>query len=207
MEDTYVHPDFNPKTNKYKGVQIDYIKHPRDSYVDHVELECEDRFKTSPRSGNEWRFNYRAKIYKKGVLITTLNGRSFSDLGSLTQFALQDISKMDTLAKDIDDSYFKFNNDMFKDYCCHPTCKEKGTRIYMLKTRYCHGGAIEYENNDLSSISIYTRKFCEQHGDRGDCGFDDSNLNYTSLMGKSPGCDAKTPANKISESGLVIIGM
>ncbi len=147
-----------------------YKRHPDDRWVDEVRIVTVPRFKTSWRSGDEWRTSVRIEFWRKGNVIHT---RTVGDL----QAALMMVSG----------EYVRWgdegilNPDATKHLCFQPGCAERAVSEYELKANYCREGH-QSEPYQWSE----RRRFCQKHLRRGDCGLEDSDANYNIISGPGP---------------------
>ena len=83
------------------------------------------------------------------------------------------------------------------------------TRTYVMKKLYDRSCSFSKENgSEYESQRLEAREFCDDHGQRGDCGLDDANANYVCVRGKDWN-GAEVDPEKVSESvfgGVVHVG-
>lgn len=147
-----------------------HVDHPDDERYDTVTIECIPRWKESELSGDEYRFSYLIKAWRKGEVIVA---RSFSSL----KLALQALQYTIYIWTDNDDAFNREAWDRTKDKCDQPKCYNLATIFYKRLRPYTNRGE-ELVANDYSNEY---RQFCESHKHRGDCGLDDADQNYEKI--------------------------
>lgn len=65
-------------------------------------------------------------------------------------------------------------------YCFQPGCAKKAVSTYRLKKEFCREGHEEEPHKET------LRRFCHRHLRRGDCGLEDSDINYEVVDGPGP---------------------
>lgn len=162
---------------------VSYHRHHDDEGVDEIRIKVVPRYKTSGLSGNEWRVSALMEFYRKGHVVWS---RGFSKM----QYAAQALPWMWSTASESDDYKWPATNDQ----CFQPGCSEKAITEYELKMEFCRSCASRHPDNSHGNPPIFehTRiKFCARHARRGDCGFEDSDVNYRVVSGDGP--DAAIP--------------
>lgn len=146
-------------------VETGYWKrHEDDEWFDEVHIECEERWKESELSGDEWRFSYVVTVSRKGQVLIQ---RGFSKLEWAIQHLPAILSGNMAPAGNDDSREFADAN-----YCFQPGCRNEGSIVYQLKQEYCNRG----HGTDPHRPTY--RRFCLQHERRGDCGLEDADHNY-----------------------------
>ena len=145
-----------------------YDQHEDDEWFDNVTVDCEERWKESELSGDEWRFSYVVRFSRKGQVLIQ---RGYSRL----DWALAAIPSLVT-------SYAPVDNDRDKEFvddgfCMQPGCKNKGNIEYRKKEDWCNRCGERHE----IKYHEKRRRFCNYHKHRGDCGLDDSDANYEAV--------------------------
>jgi len=130
---------------------------------DKITIHTVPRFKTSSLSGNEWRFNARIDIKKKGRILLT----SYAHDTQSAAEKLPEILSQHELTKAVMET-------SMEDLCDQEGCSEPWTRSYKLKKLRC--ADCGHTKDDLGTTSV--AKFCDRHATRGDCGIEDSDDNY-----------------------------
>lgn len=132
---------------------------------DEIRIVTVPRYKESELSGNEWRISAKIELVRKGRVV---HEESFGTVESAVRF----LPFVHARAQDDGKGYFASE----EDFCDQEGCSEKATVFYKKKMDYCDRG-------DAHPI-LYgdkTRQFCDKHKQRGDCGRDDADSNYTVL--------------------------
>lgn len=142
-----------------------YDRHEDDEFFDHVEINCIERWKESELSGDEWRFSYEVSFWRKGQKLLSA---SFSKLA----WALDAVPYLrKTYAPGSKETHVEFVED---GYCMQPGCLNKATLEYRKIKDWCNRCG---ESKEIQYIEK-RRRFCNSHRYRGDCGLDDSDINY-----------------------------
>ncbi len=150
------------------GETMLHVDHPDDERFDRVTIECEERWKESELSGDEWRFSYVVKLWRKDEAIITA---SYSRLS----WALQ---RLPLLAGNYPADKV-FDKDAWKrtgSLCDQPGCSADATVYYRRLKRYTDRGDLLAPNSSYDGREY--RQFCERHKHRGDCALDDADHNY-----------------------------
>ncbi len=146
-----------------------HVRHEDDHWIDHAEIVTVPRWKESELSGDEWRFSYQVRLYRKKILV---GEKSFGSMvyaaGWLTmqlQVACPAEQEWppDAPGQPYGDGYF----------CDNPSCSDRATWRGLLKQRFCRDGQA---HEQLGSGSY--RAFCDRHKTRGDCALEDADRNY-----------------------------
>jgi len=143
-----------------------HVNHPDDEHYDKVTIEIIPRWKESELSGDEYRFSYVVKAWRKGEVLVS---RSWNRL----EWALMGLQY--TIEIRIEEE--GFDHDAFKrtqELCDQPGCSNLPTIFYKRKKAYTTQGE-ELVNNGYRNEY---RQFCDIHKRRGDCGLDDADANY-----------------------------
>lgn len=141
-----------------------HVDHPHDERFDTVTVECEPRWKESGLSGDEYRFSYIVRFFRKGELIIQ---RSYSRL----EWALEAMRP----GYPADEKSFDHEAwDRTKDKCDQPSCAKEASVFYERLKPYTKQGQELVKRADF----LEYRQFCEDHTTRGDCALDDADHNY-----------------------------
>lgn len=148
-------------------------RHPRDTWVDKIEIDTVERWKTSGMSGDEWRFSYRLRLFRKGTLLLE------ESYGSI-QYAAARASLL--AAEGFAPASESWPNPKIGDrygdktHCTQPGCPNTDNleRVYLRK-EYERGTCTERQSEPYSRF----RQFCETHRVRGDCACEDADSNYS----------------------------
>lgn len=112
-------------------------------------------------------------FYRKGIKLyeATYEGRplEFLHAAGCLPWAFVIASEAGTYRKEFEEPY-----------CFQPGCPEKAISTYELKHEYCRHG---HETKPDRSVR---RRFCSRHLQRGDCGLEDADDNYTVIEGPGP---------------------
>ena len=145
-----------------------HVDHPDDERFDSVTIDCVERWKESDLSGDEWRFEYRVRFYRKGHVIIE---RSFSRMHQALAYLPS--LPMSTGGKDFNTAAWKLSQQL----CDQPGCSSEPVVFYLRKRRYSTGGyELKREGGDEY------RQFCARHKNRGDCALDDAEQNYDEIL-------------------------
>jgi hypothetical protein len=131
---------------------------------DEVRIVTIPRFKESEFSGDEWRIHAETQFYRKGKLIFSEGCRDVQTACGLA---------FGWYVRACDDGKGYFAGDGLT--CDQEGCHEPATIRYARKFDYGRDGA--RGKREAPAIAKY-RHFCEQHQERGDAAFDDSDSNY-----------------------------
>ena len=134
---------------------------------DEINLKVIPRYKTSELSGDEWRQSIHIDFMFKGMLVKTEICRDMKTaimlLGSyyLKEFAIP----KEVLAIE-------------KESCDQPSCPKKAIgRLKLKKLTDSTGDWLDMKEQ----YAEYYRQFCSEHIQRGDCGREDTDDNYTPM--------------------------
>ena len=129
---------------------------------DEVRMITEPRYKTSGLSGDEWRISAKVEFLYKGVVVYETSFQNID--GALRLVQSHYIKETEPIP---------YNpSEFWEKYCNQEGCKNPPTITYKLKSRYCgEGHKTEPYQDEL-------RHFCDEHKTRGDCGLEDSDINY-----------------------------
>ena len=129
---------------------------------DEVQIRTVPRYKQSGLSGDEWRISAQLDFMRKGKIICSEHCRDIETAcGMAYSYLMQ--------AMDKGNAYFAGDG----IHCDQEGCSELATVKYQRKHDYDRSA-----RKGEPGIHLY-RHFCEKHKTRGDCGFDDSDTNYT----------------------------
>lgn len=155
-------------------------RHPDDHFFDHGEIVLVERYKESGLSGDEWRFSWIIKLFRKDRLLATKTcGGTYYQLAAIELargIALGGEILMD-LHKDWE-VVQKWDPNQEEGICCQPGCIATATIKYRMKSRFdlsC------FFSSPIDNGEIYYREFCDRHKERGDGGLDDGMGNYEIL--------------------------
>lgn len=129
---------------------------------DEIRLKVIPRYKTSGLSGDEWRISVNMELYRKGQL------KHEEGIAHDMEGAMAFLSWKAIVAGENGAQYFAGE----EDWCDQEGCAEKATVTYRLKSEFCKGG------HKTECDSPVIRMFCDKHKRRGDCGFEDADINY-----------------------------
>ena len=129
---------------------------------DEVRIVTVPRYKQSGLSGDEWRIHAEAQFFRKGRLIFSQGCRN-------VETACRFLSWWHASACDDGKAYFAGDGVT----CDQEGCSDPVTVRYRRLFDYCDSA----HKSTPSDVSLY-RHFCERHRTRGDCAFDDADLNY-----------------------------
>ena len=132
---------------------------------DEVRIVTVPRFKESGLSGDEWRIHAEAQFYRKGKLIFSEGCRDVKTACGLA---------FSWYVRGCDDGQAYFAGDGAT--CDQEGCHEPAVVRYRRRFDYCRDG----HKSAVSDVALY-RHFCEQHRERGDAAFDDSDDNYEAV--------------------------
>lgn len=150
--------------------------HPDDERYDKITIDVEPRWKESELSGDEWRFSYVIKAWRKGYVIVE---RSFSRL----EWALQALQYTIYIWVEDGEGFNTENWNYTKSLCDQLGCDNKGTIFYQRLKPYTRQGHELVPN----SWDKHYRQFCERHRIRGDCDLDDADANYKEIPNPNKG--------------------
>lgn len=176
----------DPEPRKMKPLMV---RLEDDPWYDQLRIDTEPRFKTSGLSGDEWRFSYVVRVFRKGVL---LGERPFGTW----DWAVAGIS---ALLLDLSDEPMGLRPE-FEGLCMNPGCWAEATNVYRLVKRGC-GRCGNRERHASSELAEYRRQFCDAHAKRGDSDLDDKDDNYEVITGRSPG-EGEVRVTDVSESAF-----
>jgi hypothetical protein len=147
------------------------VRHPDFQLYDEVRIRLVERWKDGELSGSEWRFSTRIEFLYKGLVIHE------TGYGGDMHWAIMGMGHQALLVSDsgVPDKVFKLEREL----CAQPGCQEKIAKWYRVKALYDNAGHREelprsyHKPNTVCAIG-----FCDKHTHRGDCGLQDSDLNY-----------------------------
>lgn len=140
-----------------------------DRWVDHAEIITEPRWKTSELSGDEWRFTYVVRLWRKGHLLAVHGCGTMAYAAAWMALALQTASPADlpwppdAPGQPYGDGY----------YCDNIGCAEPADWRAWLKAEYDSAG-----HKSTPDVVRPFRVFCSEHSRRGDCSMEDRDANY-----------------------------
>lgn len=142
------------------GVRYYTKPHNHDEGFDSVELTQVPRWKESELSGDEYRWNNRATVYRKGQVVgVEMDITMFGALIKLLP-VLDQLRNWGYLGV---------------DECAQPGCTDEPDVLLRLKEHWDVTG-------QLKAVEMsHVRPFCNAHLHRGDCSMDDSDNNYERL--------------------------
>lgn len=143
-------------------------RHPDFEQYDRITIEAVPRYKTSGLSGDEWRMSALVTFYFKGEVVKQ---QTFGDMKWAATLLMS--------AWIGDESGIPNHVLQHEEQKCdQPSCCNDATKFYKLRETYsAHGERLDPTDSSLR----YFRKFCDQHKTRGDCGREDSDLNYEEI--------------------------
>lgn len=134
--------------------------HEDDCGFDQVIVESEPRWKESELSGDEWRWNHIAKVFRKGRVLAFEGGSDQFEATVRLLPTLQTIRGWRFLSV---------------DECAQPGCaKEPDVMLRIIRQWTKDGTKSSVRDN-------YVRAFCRDHLHRGDAGLNDNDDNYEKL--------------------------
>lgn len=166
----HVSPPVNVEKNLDLKAWITFKRLDDDEWYDSVNLFIVPRYKQSELSGDEWRHHVEVQFLRKG---NVLKERGFGNI----EAALDFIPSMRhySFSEDDDAEHKKRQSIDFDALCFQPGCAEKATVEYRLKKEYCQ--VAPHDGGHVPHFDV-RRRFCVKHKTRGDCGFEDSDMNY-----------------------------
>jgi hypothetical protein len=144
--------------------------------IDEVKMAVVPRYKRSGLSGDEWRQKFYAELFFKGLLLETITAHRLEDIS----LRILSIGMGHT-----EDGCIGGSNDAAKlilkkerECCDQPSCKREPVHFYVLKEEFssCGEGPMKKEVSWR-----YFRQFCSGHSERGDCGCEDADRNYSKV--------------------------
>ena len=129
---------------------------------DEIQIRTVPRYKTSGLSGDEWRISASVEFYRKGEVV---HEESCRDVESACKF----LAFFHAQACDNGKGWFA----SVADKCDQEGCSNTTTVTYRKLKSYCR------EGHETEPHRPVFRQFCEDHKERGDCGLDDADRNYT----------------------------
>ncbi len=174
------------------------VPHPKDPFVDDGQIKIVERYKTSGLSGDEWRFSVRIELLRKGKVV------AYRDVNGMDFAAIEMARALNIGVGELEmEDYWNVvsRDEMPGDgFCCQPGCPNTATRTYVMKKLYDRSCSFKKDNgSSYEGAPLECREFCDDHGQRGDCGLDDANANYVCVKGKDWN-DAPVDPKKVSES-------
>ena len=131
---------------------------------DEIRFVTVPRYKESGLSGDEWRISVTMQFWRKGKLVHEEGGWHNTEVAMGFAYA--------TYAKACDDGHALYCGE--DDICDQEGCAEKATVKYYLKAKY------DKHSGHKTEVDKPTyRLFCNKHKQRGDCGLEDTDDNYT----------------------------
>lgn len=130
---------------------------------DEIRIFTVPRYKTSELSGDEWRISATIEFKRKGKLIHVEESYRNVEVAANHLGYLYD--------KAVGEGHGFFAGE--GEICDQEGCSELAAVTYKKKSDYCVFCA-----NEKESVRDSVRKFCDSHKTRGDCGIDDSDINY-----------------------------
>lgn len=157
---------------KLNGETIYNKRHRGWEPFDKITMEIVPRYKTSELSGDEWRTSVAVQFWFKGVMIHSWSTGRMEDaimcLGA----------KWSEHTSPIHDGVIERE----EECCDQPSCNQPPTVRYLLKRETSHCG---HWLDPGETTLQYFRKFCNKHAERGDCGREDADRNYTLIEDSS----------------------
>lgn len=132
---------------------------------DKIIIETIPRYKQSELSGDEWRISASTKFYRKGKLVHETGSSNIYYAAILCGSHIIN-------AQDNGMGFFAGE----RDICDQEGCEERATILAQKKFDWCKDG------HKSETPSNAYRLFCSRHAKRGDCGLDDSDLNYEKVQ-------------------------
>ena len=146
-----------------------HADHPDDERYDKVTIDIVPRWKESELSGDEYRFSYVVKAWRKGEVLVK---RSWSRL----EWALMALQY--TIFIHIEEDGFDHEAwERTRQLCDQPGCANLPTVFYKRKKAYTKSGQELAEREYRREY----RQFCVTHKRRGDCALDDADANYQEI--------------------------
>lgn len=143
---------------------------PNAQGFDEVKITTVPRYKSSGLSGDEWRISGLCQLLRKGNVIHEF-------YMSNVENCVKALPAQVMTAQD--EGKFFFGGE--GDYCDQEGCSDTATVVYKMKKKWCNNGYHEPET--YKDEEAPTRRFCERHSKRGDCGMEDADDNYELLGG------------------------
>ena len=142
-----------------------FVHHNHAERFDAVTVDTVERWKESELSGDEWRFSYLVKFWRRGEVMTQVGA------GSVEEACL--VAAYQYSHTDLEGAPGGYLGDI-SDLCAQPACPDPWTILLHPVNRYNRQGTLigPYYEDDV-------RGFCDRHRHRGDCGLDDNDRNYT----------------------------
>lgn len=133
---------------------------------DRIELTVVPRYKTSGISGDEWRTGVLINFWFKG---NKVNEEFFTSMRAAIMF-------LPSLWIQCQEPILESVLNVEERYCDQPSCSNlHNNRKRYLKRIAANEGWLESPKLDLG----YHRMFCDEHSQRGDCGLEDADCNYS----------------------------
>lgn len=153
-----------------------HVDHPDDERYDHVEIVIQPRWKESELSGDEYRFSYIVKMWRKGQLIQANTfGRMEWAVAAVPY--LVEVSGDPGPGSTFDEKAWEKTQEL----CDQPGCSNEPTVFYERLKPYTRNGHELVKNEYAKEY----RQFCDSHKHRGDCALDDADHNYKDI-GQDP---------------------
>jgi hypothetical protein len=132
---------------------------------DRITFHIVPRYKESGLSGDEWRQHVEVEFHFKGEVVHSERFRDMETALMMTPAAW--INAQEPMPGRV--------IALEQERCDQPSCTATATVRYRLKEEFSRSG----EKLDASDIHFRKyRQFCDRHKTRGDCGREDSDLNY-----------------------------
>ena len=161
--------------------RVSYQRHHDDDYIDEIRIRIVPRYKTSGLSGDEWRIAARVELLRKGHVLLTRSYRDPKTAADALPWLMQTASE--------EEDFQRLDPKIDEALCFQPGCAEPAVAEYELKKEYCRYCASPQADggHGRPAVFAHTRvKFCQRHLRRGDCGFQDSDINYIVISGPGP---------------------
>ncbi|MBL0320534.1 MAG: hypothetical protein IPP74_14760 [Alphaproteobacteria bacterium] len=164
-------------------------RHRDDEHYDEIKIRMVPRWKSSEMSGDEWRVSAVVEFYRKGHLVFERGfGRMSAAVAAIPWFFLAAGENGETkpIPKALENSL-----------CQQVGCGNTATIRYRLKKEYSRDGSFKKD----PTFQLVTQ-FCDKHKRRGDCGMEDSDMNYEEIpMGEVKISTAEKLATEMNKAG------
>lgn len=140
---------------------------PDHQMYDEVVIKTVPRYKESELSGDEWRISATIEYKCKG---RTMHEASYRDVETALDFVKSEFWKGADNGR-VDIPYEQ-------EFCDQEGCSKKWRHLYRMENNYCRSG------HPSPATHYPFRAFCEMHMERGDCGLEDSDRNYTMVKSR-----------------------
>lgn len=156
-------------------------RHPDDrSFFDAFEVQRIEHYKTSSLSGDQWRFRWIVRLYRKGVAYVEriVGGHDGAFAATVAAEGLAIGSEVFgasgwTTLLEVPSE---------EGTCCQPCCAKPATVRYAMRLEY---DQTCFFSRAVPDDCVYYREFCEDHRERGDAGLDDGGTNYIEIPNES----------------------